>query len=68
MNQSTYRPFSEYRHHDYRTPRSVKEAYGWDAPLYVIDDDDGWMNRRSVRVTLAVVSVVVVLALTLRLI
>jgi hypothetical protein len=67
MNQSTYRPFSEYRHHDYRTPRSVKEAYGWDAPLYVIDDD-GWMNRRSVRVTLAVVSVVVVLALTLRLI
>lgn len=26
--------FSEYRAHDYRTPRSMREAYGYDARLY----------------------------------
>jgi len=42
----SYRHFSEYRQHDYRTPRSMRECYGWDAPLCV-DDDDGWMSRWS---------------------
>lgn len=32
--------FSEYRLHDYRTPRSRKEAYGWEPCLWVDTDDD----------------------------
>ena len=27
--------FTEFRASDYRMARSMKEAYGWDAPLYV---------------------------------
>jgi len=42
-----HRYFSEYRQHDYRTPRSMRECYGWDAPLSVDDGDHGWMNRWS---------------------
>jgi len=42
-----HRYFSEYRQHDYRTPRSMRECYGWDAPLYIDDDNDGWMSRWS---------------------
>ena len=30
--------FTEYRHKDYRIPRSMKEAYGWDAPLWIEED------------------------------
>lgn len=30
--------FTEYRPHDYHVPRSMKEAYGWDAPLYVEEE------------------------------
>lgn len=30
-----YKHFSQYRPSDYRTARSMKELYGWDAPLYV---------------------------------
>lgn len=41
------RHFSEYRLHDYRTPRSMRECYGWDARLSVDDDDHGWMTRWS---------------------
>lgn len=33
-----HRHFTEYRHKDYRTPRSTREAYGWDAPLYVEEE------------------------------
>jgi len=36
--------FTEYRFKDYHTPRSMREAYGFDAPLYVESDRDmsGW--------------------------
>jgi hypothetical protein len=27
--------FTEYRAHDYRVPRSMKEAYGRDVPLFI---------------------------------
>lgn len=30
-----YRPFSAYRPHDYRIPRSMRETYGKDVDLYV---------------------------------
>lgn len=33
-----YRYFSEYREKDYHVPRSIREAYGWDAPLWVDED------------------------------
>jgi hypothetical protein len=33
--QMNKRFFTEYRHKDYVTPRSMKEAYGWEPPLYV---------------------------------
>ena len=36
--------FTEYRQKDYRTPRSVKEAYGWDAPLYVEERQADWLS------------------------
>lgn len=31
---STSKFFSEYRHKDYRTPRSMREAYGYEPVLY----------------------------------
>ena len=34
-----YKHFSEYRPSDYRTPRSMKEAFGDDGPLYVETSD-----------------------------
>lgn len=33
MTDKQYKPFSEYRHKDYVTPRSMKEAYGYDTEL-----------------------------------
>lgn len=36
-----HRHFSEFRHHDYRIPRSMRECYGYDARLHVSDEDDG---------------------------
>lgn len=49
-----YRHFSEYRHKDYHTPRSMKEAYGWDAPLYVeADNDPEWLAPANYLVALA---------------
>jgi len=33
-----YKHFSEYRHKDYHIPRSMREAYGWEPPLYVCED------------------------------
>ena len=42
-----YKPFSEYRHKDYMTPRSLKEAYGRDVDLYVEEEISpyrhGWL-------------------------
>ena len=40
--------FAEFREHDYRLPRSIRECYGWDAPLHVDPEPDnstywGWM-------------------------
>lgn len=32
--------FTEYRASDYRIARSMKEAYGWDAPLYVEESEN----------------------------
>ena len=34
--------FSEYRFQDYRTARSIREAYGWDAPLFVEEEGRSW--------------------------
>lgn len=31
--------FTEFRASDYRIARSMKEAYGWDAPLYVEENE-----------------------------
>lgn len=31
--------FTEFRASDYRIARSMKEAYGWDAPLYVEESE-----------------------------
>lgn len=33
-----HRHFTEYRDSDYRIARSMKELYGWDAPLYVEEE------------------------------
>jgi len=37
--------FSEYRSKDYRTPRSMREAYGYDARIYSSKPDKlpGWV-------------------------
>jgi hypothetical protein len=32
------RHFTEYRHKDYYIPRSMREAYGWEPPLYVEEE------------------------------
>lgn len=43
------RYFSQFRPKDYQTPRSIREAYGWDAPLFVeqaeesLSDFCGWL-------------------------
>lgn len=34
-----YKPFSEYRHKDYVTPRSTKQAYGYDTVLYTVEEE-----------------------------
>jgi hypothetical protein len=36
--------FTEYRSKDYQTPRSMQEAYGFKAPLYIKSKPDmsGW--------------------------
>jgi hypothetical protein len=45
--------FTEYRHKDYVTPRSMKEAYGWEPPLYV--EEDAGVFEGAVVVSYAVV-------------
>lgn len=39
MTDKQYKPFSEYRHKDYVTPRSMKEAYGHDPVLYTDEEE-----------------------------
>lgn len=34
--------FTEYRSQDYRIPRSMREAYGWDAPLHVDKEETSY--------------------------
>ena len=34
-----FKPFSEYRHKDYVTLRSMKEAYGYDPVLYTVVEE-----------------------------
>ena len=34
-NNNNYKHFSAYRRKDYVTPRSTREAFGYDTPLYV---------------------------------
>ena len=40
MTDKQYKPFSEYRHKDYVTPRSMKEAYGHDPVLYTVEEEE----------------------------
>ena len=37
------RYFNEFRPNDYRTPRSMKEAYGRDAKIHVEEEEPAWM-------------------------
>lgn len=39
MTDPHYKPFSEYRHKDYVTPRSMKEAYGHEPVLYTDEEE-----------------------------
>lgn len=38
MTDPNFKPFSEYRHKDYVTPRSMKEAYGYDIELHTEEE------------------------------
>lgn len=38
MTDKQYKPFSEYRHKDYVTPRSMKEVYGHEPVLYTEEE------------------------------
>lgn len=51
--------FTEYRHKDYRTPRSVKEAYGWDAPLHVEERQADWLSAAGWIVWIGTLGVIV---------
>lgn len=35
-----FKPFIEYRHKDYRTPRSMKEAYGYESDLHIEEQEN----------------------------
>ena len=42
-----FQPFSEYRHKDYVTPRSLKEIYGYEPHLHVEEQErkgDDWVG------------------------
>ena len=58
MNQSAYRPFSEYRRQDFVTARSRREFYGYEVPLS--EQSDGWMDGRPVLRWIVVLSLVLV--------
>lgn len=44
MTDPHYKPFSEYREKDYRTPRTIKQAYGYDTYLYTNDNDAKFLD------------------------
>jgi len=53
--------FTEFRASDYRMARSMKEAYGWDAPLYVKEAEHPIWEKFCFG---AAVAVLVILTLT----
>jgi hypothetical protein len=56
--------FTEFRASDYRMARSMKEAYGWDAPLYVKEAEHPIWEKFCFG---AAVAVLVILTLTVNL-
>lgn len=38
MTDPRYKPFSEYREKDYRTPRTIRQAYGYDVELHTDEE------------------------------
>jgi hypothetical protein len=56
--------FTEFRDSDYRMARSMKEAYGWDAPLYVKEAEHPIWEKVCFG---AAVAVLVILTLTVTL-
>jgi hypothetical protein len=56
--------FTEFRASDYRIARSMKEAYGWDAPLYVKEAEHPIWEKFCFG---AAVAVLVILTLTVTL-
>lgn len=59
MTDPHYKPFSEYREKDYRTPRTIRQAYGYDTYLYTDDNDAKFLDPA---VVVAVVVVVFLLS------
>ena len=53
------RYFTEYRDKDYYTPRSMKEAYGWDAPLHVEERQADWLSAAGWIVWIGTLGVIV---------
>jgi len=51
--------FSEYRPHDYRLPRSMREAYGYEPVLYVQDDDHSLTRWTGAFVWLSAIGLVI---------
>ena len=47
--------FTEYRAHDYRVPRSMKEAYGRDVPLFI--EEKPVFDKTDVIVSLLLVGI-----------
>jgi hypothetical protein len=56
--------FTEFRASDYRMARSMKEVYGWDAPLYVKEAEHPIWEKFCFG---AAVAVLVILTLTVTL-
>jgi len=56
--------FTEFRAGDYRMARSMKEAYGWNAPLYTEEDEHPIWSKICFG---AAVAVLVILTLTVTL-
>lgn len=48
-DHDNFRPFSEYREKDYRLPRSLKEAYGYEPAVYV-EQEKSFFQRVVARV------------------
>ena len=57
-----YKPFSVYRPNDYRTPRSMKQAFGDDQRLYVEEREDISLFLAAACALLALAATVVIVA------